>query len=67
MTRHTIPDRCNKPSTHYSPSNGYRVCLDCKALESKDVVWGVGTFGSGRCDRPTDDLGAARYVKQGRV
>lgn len=59
--RDTVPKRCNKPASRYA-DNGYRVCEACHKLESAADTFTV-ELGIGRCDRPTDGLGAARLER----
>lgn len=58
--------RCNKTARWVAP-NGFRLCADC----ATDYPWQkhekAQRIRSGRCDRPTDGLGAARWPRGGRV
>lgn len=56
------PKLCNAQAT-WQASNGYRVCPDCYLLESDTRLFThASEYGPegclGRCDRPTDGLGA---------
>lgn len=59
--RYIAPERCNKPASRYA-DNGYRVCESCLTLENAADRFTL-ELGIGRCDRPTDGLGAARLER----
>jgi len=59
MTRHSIPERCNRPA-HRMADNGYRTCPDHARINDPAFVLYENTVGP--CDYPMDGLGAAPYA-----
>jgi len=58
--RTKLPTLCNNPAT-FLYGGGYKVCGECRKMESTTGT--RHTHDLGRCDRPTDGLGARRYQK----